>query len=258
MNIVYSRSGITDTSHTLEDDLAPCFYYIWTVRAMIDEDGKKRVTEWSGNYSKGFPPLYLRQTLRFSASSTLLLGSQFNNAYPFSTPCEGKPKEQTVEIKNKMMNASPSNPEMLKPTSGQSSSGPSSPIHSVTKPSTQEVISSPSIDGILLGKEIKTTGLAGLVGGIDIKLSLSNNAEKDIAKISGKVKLSDGSGNEIGSVTFHAEKRIPSHGNIEITQTVYPIFFLGYIKLKEASQEKIKAEFTFESIEFSDGSKGKN
>jgi hypothetical protein len=255
MNIVYSRSGITDTSHTLEDDLAPCSYYIWTVRAMIDEDGKKRVTEWSGNYYKGLSPLYLRQ---LSASSTLHLGSQFNSAYPFSTPCEGKAMKQAVEIGNKMTTIPPSNPEMLKPTLEQSSSGSSSSIQSVTKLSTQEVISLPSVEGSFLGKEIKTTGLAGLVGGIDIKLSLTNKAEKDIAKVSGKVKLSDDSGNEIGSISFHAEKRIPSHGNIETTQTVYPILFLGYTKLKDVNQEKIKAVFTFESIEFSDGSKAKN
>lgn len=255
-NIVYFRSGLTDTLHTLEDDLAPCSYYMWTVRAVMDEDGKKRVTEWSGNYHKGVPPIYLRQSR--SNVEAFSRGGPFHYAYPFSTPCEGKPMEQMVEIKNKMMGAPPPSPEMQKLTSGQTSSGSSSPIHSITKPSTQEVIPASSIGGTLLGKEIKTTGLAGLVGGIDIKLLLSNNAEKDIAKISGKVKLSDDSGNEIGSVSFHVDKRIPSYGNIEITQTVYPIVFFGYTKLKDTSQEKIKAVFTFESIEFSDGTKGKN
>ena len=264
--LVYSRESLLEPMHALESSLEPCTNYLWTVRARYELDGNIRVTEWAGTYPSDRTPWMIRHHFDIPQKEAMgFIVSQDGYYIPFhtssgttSTPCEGKPMEQSVEIENKMMGAPSPSREMQKPTSGQSSSGSSFPVQSVTKPSTQEVISSPSIDGAFLGKEIKTTGLAGLVRGIDIKLLLSNKAKKDIAKVSGKVKLSDDSGNEIGSVSFHAEKRIPSYGNIEITQTVYPIVFFGYTKLKEASQEKIKAEFTFESIEFSDGSKAKN
>jgi len=107
MQPVYIRSGLIGSSHTLEEDLSPCSNYLWTVRAIIDQGGKKRATEWAGNYSKKEPPIYIRQAenpyfMRQSSNPFItqqpsnlptdvieLDGTQFNYAYPFSTPCQG-------------------------------------------------------------------------------------------------------------------------------------------------------------------------
>jgi len=45
--VVYERRGLTNTVHTLEQDLKPATLYTWSVRARFVEEGKIRLTEWS-------------------------------------------------------------------------------------------------------------------------------------------------------------------------------------------------------------------
>ena len=260
---IYEKSGLVDSVHVLEKDIAPCSQYFWTTRAIFELNGATHSTEWAGNYwsvfEGNFEPTKLRKALS-NERLMLMRGKPLDLAFPFSTPCNGKPmKEATKEIENNNVTIeTPQTQEIKKPASMQSTSSYNSATRPSIMPDPPEVTSSPSVVGTFLGKEIKTSGLAGLVKGIEIKLSFTNRMEKDIAKIKGKVKLLDDTGKEIGLVSFHSESRIPSDGNIDITQTIYPIIFPGYSKLKGLEQEKIKAEFTFESIEFADGSKSTN
>lgn len=198
------------------------------------------------------PPKFWR---RMAAANPSGIKANYSSSHP-SSAYRFLALEQTVkEIKNKMAAGAPLTPEMKKPASEKSASGSSSANAAIKKPDPQERVSPQSVQGAFLGKEIKTGGLAGLVKGIDIKFSLANKAEKDIAKISGTAKLYDDSGNEIGLVSFRSETRIPTRSSIEITETVYPILFPGYTKLKELGQEAIRVDFIYESIEFTDGTK---
>jgi arylsulfatase A-like enzyme len=44
---VYAKQGLTETSHRIEQPLAPATRYSWTVRARFLVNGEPRVTEWS-------------------------------------------------------------------------------------------------------------------------------------------------------------------------------------------------------------------
>lgn len=260
---IYEKSGLVDSVHVLEKDIAPCSQYFWTTRAIFELNGATHSTEWAGNYwsvfEGNFEPTKLRKALS-NERLMLMRGKPLDYAFPFSTPCDGKPMEKSlkdIRNNNEVTEATQAQ-EMKKPASSLSTSPSNSETSPTIRPSSPEAASPTSLVGAFIGKEIKTSGLAGLVKGIEIKLSFTNRMEKDIAKIKGKVKLIDDTGKEIGLVSFHSESRIPSDGNIDITQTIYPIIFPGYSKLKGLEQEKIKAEFIFESIEFADGSKSTN
>lgn len=97
ISLVYTRKDLVSTEHTLADDLAPCSYYIWTVRALFEQNNVTHATEWSGKYHPAFPPIRLRQAYKEIAGQTPGL-PPFSNGYPFSTPCDGKPMD---EVKNK-------------------------------------------------------------------------------------------------------------------------------------------------------------
>lgn len=45
--LVYERSGLAETFHTLESPLKPNRLYLWTVRARFDLWGQPRVTPWA-------------------------------------------------------------------------------------------------------------------------------------------------------------------------------------------------------------------
>ena len=44
---VYAKRGLTETSHRVEEPLAPATRYSWTVRARFLVNGEPRVTEWA-------------------------------------------------------------------------------------------------------------------------------------------------------------------------------------------------------------------
>ena len=48
VEIVYAKSEIPTSSHTLEEALEPSTEYFWTVRARFELDGHPRVMEWGG------------------------------------------------------------------------------------------------------------------------------------------------------------------------------------------------------------------
>lgn len=76
--VVYSRTGLTTTEHTLETPLAPHAQYLWTVRARFMLDGRERVTEW-GSQRLPFKEMHPCAPSAFS--------------YRFRTP-EVKPKDR--------------------------------------------------------------------------------------------------------------------------------------------------------------------
>lgn len=45
--LVYRRDGLVEPGHHLEADLEPATWYVWSVRARFDLDGRPRVTPWS-------------------------------------------------------------------------------------------------------------------------------------------------------------------------------------------------------------------
>ena len=50
---VYSRSGLVEPFHKLEEPLEFCKQYFWTVRARFNYKGLPKMTEWSGAYHTG-------------------------------------------------------------------------------------------------------------------------------------------------------------------------------------------------------------
>ena len=44
--MVYSRQGLPNASHTIEDPLEPSAKYFWTIRARFEIEGHPRVAEW--------------------------------------------------------------------------------------------------------------------------------------------------------------------------------------------------------------------
>lgn len=45
-SLIYSRRGLPEPQHEMEELLLPCAKYFWTVRARFLVDGKERVSEW--------------------------------------------------------------------------------------------------------------------------------------------------------------------------------------------------------------------
>lgn len=52
LDVIYRREGLPDTFHTIETSLSPDTFYIWSVRARFEFDGRERVTEWGSLYSQ--------------------------------------------------------------------------------------------------------------------------------------------------------------------------------------------------------------
>lgn len=255
---VYARNGILDANHTLESDLAPCTNYLWTVRAtIVDKDKKIYATEWSAKYFSYALPYQLRQTkYRQTDNFALWDGTQFNYAYPFSTPCEDKSNRSSYNETNQNIPSVTIQkiPEAIVPAA---STHADIKPESIKDASLAKMEAKSYLEGAFLGKQMETSGLASLARGVSVKFSLTNLSDKEISALTGKAILLDDAGQQVGSVTIRSDKKIPSHGSIEHSQTVYPIIFSGYGKLKELVQENIKAEFTFDTIEFADGTKFK-
>jgi hypothetical protein len=97
ISLVYTRKGLANAEHTLEEDLTPCSYYIWTVRALFEQSNVIHATEWSGKYHPADSPIRKRQAYKEFDVGVLLHGTPFNYGYPFSTPCNGKPMNEVKE-----------------------------------------------------------------------------------------------------------------------------------------------------------------
>ena len=78
--IIYSRQGIKEPIHMIENPLKPCANYFWTVRARFVIDDQTRVTEWGilkfPQMKRGHPS---------PRRSTIIPNP---NLYRFKTPCQ--------------------------------------------------------------------------------------------------------------------------------------------------------------------------
>lgn len=76
LTLIYSRQGLPENNHKIENPLETCSKYLWTVRARFRIDDQTRVTEWG--VSK----------LPWRAPSPQSLPYVPNpNLYRFKTPC---------------------------------------------------------------------------------------------------------------------------------------------------------------------------
>ena len=78
--LIYSRYGLTDVSHKIEQQLEPATRYFWTVRARFKSDGISHATKWS--YSR----LALGGSLAHDPCNLYCIPVQ--NYYRFVTPRE--------------------------------------------------------------------------------------------------------------------------------------------------------------------------
>jgi Peptidase family M48 len=191
---------------------------------------------------------------RMAAAHPTGIEADYSSSHP-STAYRLLALEETVkEIKLKKETGASLTPEMKQQTPATAATTPPATSPGATSP-LQTLAASEAIEGHFSGKASKVAGLAGLLKGIDIKLSFTNKTEKAIARLEGQARLYADDGEEIGLIPFRSENGMAGNNNIELTQTVYPLIFSGYHKLRELDDSKIRAEFIFETIEFVDGSK---
>lgn len=195
---------------------------------------------------------------RMAAAHPGSIKDGYSSSHPSTTYRLLALEETVKEIKHKKEAGLPLTPELKKPVAPSTNSESNSVISPNLTTSNLAVATPLAVEGVYIEKALKTTGLGGIVKGIEVKFSFTNISKKDIAKLVGKAKLYDNVGNEIGSISFRSDNKIPSGNNIEHSQTVYPILFSGYTKLKELEDSNIRADFIYETIEFADGTKVAN
>jgi hypothetical protein len=192
---------------------------------------------------------------RMAAAHPTGIEADYSSSHP-STAYRLLALEETVkEIKLKKETGASLAPEMKKPVPATTTTATIPAASPGATSSMPALTASEAIEGHFAGKASRVGGLAGLVKGIDLKLSFTSKTEKAITRLEGKAKLYADDGEEIGSIPFRSENAIPGASSIELIQTVYPLLFPGYYKIKDLDDSKIRAEFTFEKIEFADGSK---
>lgn len=79
-DVVYEHQEIPETSHTLEEPLAPSSLYFWSVRTRFELEGKTRVSEWSLTMVPWYPGPSPRVRARNNGRIPSL------NYYRFKTP----------------------------------------------------------------------------------------------------------------------------------------------------------------------------
>ena len=94
-SMIYSRRGMPEPRHEIEQPLLPCARYFWTVRARFLVDGKERVSEWG---ISAWPWIW-RDRSKFYGLVKMTAGDEIvrrspvvphPNLYRFETPCAGK------------------------------------------------------------------------------------------------------------------------------------------------------------------------
>jgi hypothetical protein len=84
---IYTRSGLQESQHQIEEELSYCSWYFWTVRARFRLNDVPRVTEWAGAYESagGFmsPGAYRR-----NRKSIVWMWPPDYLYYPFRTPAD--------------------------------------------------------------------------------------------------------------------------------------------------------------------------
>jgi hypothetical protein len=242
MSPIYRRKNLPGMSHVVEEMLEPCAIYIWTVRAEAEKDGETQVSEWSGRFLEGLSdrvrlasPKIDHQDF-FKVNQPIILRQRIANyGYPFKTPCNGEAPDKGVleTISATTMGSAPP------PASARTALTASAP-----KPAAQP------LEGVFQSKQLKTSGLTGLAKGIEITFSISNLSGQPITSFAGKIRFLDDTGAEIGSLGINARTPIPAGGRVAMTRTMFPVIFPGYSRLRDVPQETIRAEFTFDTVEF--------
>jgi len=83
-HLIYSRQGLAQPSHRIEQPLQPNTKYLWSVRACFELDGQPRVTEWGLSRE---PPLVPVGSAKTNPPSPRRSPSIPNpNYYRFKTP----------------------------------------------------------------------------------------------------------------------------------------------------------------------------
>jgi hypothetical protein len=83
--LVYTREGVREPLHRIEDKLAPSKTYFWSVRANFLLNGTARVTDWGQQ-------LFISIPIR-NPNSGELLGSSFTDHQYYRNYCFQTPKE---------------------------------------------------------------------------------------------------------------------------------------------------------------------
>lgn len=192
---------------------------------------------------------------RMAAAHPAGIQADYSSTHP-STAYRLLALEETVkEIHRKQDTGAPLTPEMKQAETNQAATPPTPSNSTGVTASMQAPSVAESIDGSLSGKAMKSGGLAGLLKGIDVQITLTNKTGKAISNLQGTARLADVIGNEFGSFSFHSEQGIPANGTEQITHTFYPVMFPGYATLKELREDQIRIDFTYETIEFEDGTR---
>lgn len=83
-SLVYTRRGLKETKHQVEDVLKRDTKYVWTVRARFKLDGKPRVTEWGGLYDLHHPAwTFGKQSESWDWLQYWPLSAKKDHYYPF-------------------------------------------------------------------------------------------------------------------------------------------------------------------------------
>lgn len=83
-DLVYSRQGLVQPSHRIDQPLQPKTKYHWSVRACFELDGQPRVTEWGLSKEPPVFPLGRARTIPFSPRRSASIPNP--NYYRFKTP----------------------------------------------------------------------------------------------------------------------------------------------------------------------------
>ncbi len=83
-DLVYSRQGLVQPSHRIDQPLQPKTKYHWSVRACFELDGQPRVTEWGLSKEPPVFPLGRAGTIPFPPRRSASIPNP--NYYRFKTP----------------------------------------------------------------------------------------------------------------------------------------------------------------------------
>lgn len=83
-DLVYSRQGLVQPSHRIDQPLQPKTKYHWSVRARFELEGQPRVTEWGLSREPPLFPLGSARTIPFSPRRSPSIPNP--NYYRFETP----------------------------------------------------------------------------------------------------------------------------------------------------------------------------
>ena len=100
-SLIYSRRGLPEPWHKMEEPLLPCAEYLWTVRARFLVNGKERVSEWGISAWPWFwrDPTKVYEHINKADSNEIVRRSPViphPNLYRFMAPCPTKGPPETL------------------------------------------------------------------------------------------------------------------------------------------------------------------